>query len=200
MGELHQFNWSRDLSDWDKPTTLSEELSRWDRLFHHTENESWKQTAHVLYERLAETLPSNVQMGLVHGDLQPGNLLVGGPGEVSLIDWDLAAIAPLGTDVGWLLMMSEREAWPSDWAPAQPISHADLLETYWHKGGPVTENLDWYQAFSQFKMASITGLNLKLHRSGRRHDPIWEKFAHAVPIQLNHAMQLASKLTPSQEI
>ena len=39
-------------------------------------------------------------------------------------------------------------------------------------------------------MTAITGLNVKLHRDGRRHDPIWEKFAMAAPYMVRRAFSL----------
>jgi len=54
----------------------------------------------------------------------------------------------------------------------------------------------WFQAFSHFRMAAITGLNLKRYRDGRR--PIWENFNVTAPLLRSraHAM-LIDKETAS---
>ena len=55
------------------------------------------------------------------------------------------------------------------------------MAAYAQAGGPALAHLGWYQAFAHFRFAAIAGLNLKLHRSGRRVDGIWERFAISVP-------------------
>lgn len=181
LGALQGFNWQHELADWESAVSLDAELQRWTRLLRHTEDKRWLALANELLDVLNRSVPSSPRIGLIHGDLYPGNVLFDDGRLVALIDWDLAAIAPLGIDVGWLLMMADVDAWADGWKPVGAPSRAALLDAYHAAGGPVTDDLGWYQAFAHFRMASITGLNLKLHRSGRRPDDIWERFAPSVP-------------------
>lgn len=191
MGLLHSFAWRRDLAGWEAPTTLPAELERWTRLLRHMEDDVAARRAHRLAVALRECAPSNPIAGLVHGDLQPGNVLFEHGVASGLIDWDLAAIGPIGMDVGWLLMVADRAGWVDAWRPVGAPCRADILAAYHAAGGDAPVEIDWYQAFSHLRMAAITGLNLKLHRNGKRHDPIWERFALSVPTMLARGLALA---------
>jgi aminoglycoside phosphotransferase (APT) family kinase protein len=142
---------------------------------------------------LSETAPTNATIGLVHGDLQPGNVLYENGKAQGLIDWDLASIGPIGMDVGWLLSVADGESWARDWRPFGAPGREALLQAYRDAGGVVPADINWFQAFSHFRMAAITGLNLKLHLDGRRHDPIWERFATSVPPMLARGLALLQR-------
>lgn len=187
MGALHAFDWRAELTVWEEPTNLARELNRWTRLLRHTENHEHLVLAQRIAARLAATWPLQSQIGLIHGDLQPGNVLFEHGAARGLIDWDLAAIGPTSLDVGWLLMVADPASWACDWRPVSPPSRAAILDAYRDAGGTVPDDMDWHEAFAQFRMAAITGLNVKLHRDGRRHDPIWERFAASTPHLLRRA-------------
>jgi len=190
MGALHRFDWRRALPHWEAPTDIAVEHTRWSKLLRHMEDQQQASLAQALAAQLAKTQPADVAIGLTHGDLQPGNVLFEGSAARGLIDWDLAAIAPLGLDVGWLLMIADAESWPDAWRPVHPAPRAALLGAYAQAGGADIPDLAWFQAFSHFRMAAITGLNLKLHRDGRRPDTIWENFNVAVPLLLTRGLAL----------
>lgn len=190
MGKLHVFDWQHDLAHWQQHTDLGVELERWTRLLRHMQDQEIAELAQRLARLLAHYIPTESVIGLVHGDLQPGNVLFEDGAAQGLIDWDLAAIGPIGMDVGWLLMFADTEGWAEDWKAHGAPSRAILLEAYCKAGGEPPAEIDWFQAFSHFRMAAITGLNLKLHRDGRRHDPLWERFASSVPLMLNRGFAL----------
>lgn len=184
MGQLHGFEWRRDLTAWETPTTLGVELSRWETLLRHTQDETWLALGTTLLAGLRRAVPEPLAIGLIHGDFQPGNVLFDKGRLTGVIDWDLAGIGPQGTDIGWLLMMADLDGWAEGWKPMAPPPRAALLDAYWQAGGTERADLGWYQAFAHFRLAAIAGLNLKLHRDGRRPDPIWEKFAPSIPVLL----------------
>lgn len=190
LARLHRLDWRAALADWEAPTTLETEIRRWDRLLAHAPDPAWQSAGRALSRRLSETRPQEGPVGLVHGDFQPGNVLYRDGVLTGIIDWDLAAIAPQGTDLGWLLMMGDRAAWHDGWKPQAPLAPTELVEAYREAGGPALQDLAWYQAFAQFRMGAIAGLNVKLHRDGRRHDPIWERFAPSVTTLFQRAGQL----------
>jgi aminoglycoside phosphotransferase (APT) family kinase protein len=191
MGRLHAFDWRRELCDWEAPTNLDRELERWTKLLRHMEDLESANEAHRLSTALVATLPHHPRIGLVHGDLQPGNVLFERGAAQGLIDWDLAAIGPIGMDVGWLLMVADPTGWADAWRPVGAPGRDDILGAYHSAGGVTPAEVDWFQAFSHLRMAAITGLNLKLHRNGKRPDRIWERFALSVPSMLARGLALA---------
>src|SRR5690606_41711408 len=112
-------------------------------------------------------------------------------GRISgVCNWDLAKVCPQGIDLGWYRMMADAGCWDGAWRPVSSAPKEDLARAYADAGGPALGHLDWYQAFAHFRFAAIAGLNLKLHRSGRRIDAIWERFAMSVPRLLSRGSEL----------
>ena len=100
MGALHNFDWRKKLPAWEEPTSLAAELARWADLLKHMQDPEWGSLARDLYDRLLARIPAQAQVGLIHGDFQPGNILYHKHEMSGVIDWDLAAIGPLGIDTG----------------------------------------------------------------------------------------------------
>ena len=50
----------------------------------------------------------------------------------------------------------------------------ELMAMYEEAWGGKLPDLNWYRALAAYKFAIITGLNLSLHRRGKRPDPLWE--------------------------
>jgi len=195
LAVLHRFAWRARLPAWEAPARLSHELDRWAGLLRHTSDAAVLCAARTLHEELTRCVPDDEPIGVVHGDFQPGNLLYAEGRMTGVIDWDLAAIGPQGLDVGWLLMMADPQSWTSEWRPHGSPGPEALLEAYRAAGGPAVANVAWHRAFANFRLVAITGLNLKLHRSGRRVDAVWELFARCA----KPALARAADLLRSQE-
>lgn len=180
LARLHRVDWRARLAGWEAPFTLQGELDRWGSILRHALDPSWLDAGQRLASALAEQVPDGQPIGLVHGDFQPGNSLYDDGRLTGIIDWDLAGIGAQGCDVGWLLMTVDPAAWAEGWRPVAPVLRDELIDVYRDAGGPALQDLAWYQAFSQFKLGAIACLNVKLHRDGRRHDPIWERFATSI--------------------
>ena len=142
---------------------------------------------------LASCMPDEAPVGLMHGDFQPGNILYDNGRAGGLIDWELAAIGAQGLDLGWILMMIDAEAWHPGWRPVAPISTRDLIGAYRAAGGPAFRNMEWFQALSQYRLGSIACLNVKLHRTGKRRDDLWERFAPSIPFLFARGIELAER-------
>jgi aminoglycoside phosphotransferase (APT) family kinase protein len=193
LARLHMVDWQSTLPDWEKPRRLREELDFWTPLLRHAPDPKWLTAGTELNGLLAASIPDAQPIGVVHGDFQPGNILyVDGRAE-TLIDWELASIGSQGLDVGWLLMMSDGEAWDPGWRPVAPVSREDLIGAYRRTDGPALSNLDWYQALAHYRGGAIACLNVKLHRSGKRKDDLWERFATSVPSLFARGVALARR-------
>jgi aminoglycoside phosphotransferase (APT) family kinase protein len=53
---------------------------------------------------LAANKPMEVPLGLVHGDFQPGNVVVEGNGSYLMIDWELAHVGDPREDLGYMVL------------------------------------------------------------------------------------------------
>lgn len=190
LAGFHRLDWTQGLGDWEPPSSLVDEIERWNSLLRHAPEPAWLEAGRNLGRALSAMRPQERCIGLVHGDYQPGNVLYESGRLVGVIDWDLACIAPQGIDVGWLLMMSDAQAWAEAWRPVAPITRQDLLGAYREAGGTALDDLDWYQAFAHFRMGAIACLNVKLHRNGRRPDALWERFVPSIPMLFARAEAL----------
>jgi aminoglycoside phosphotransferase (APT) family kinase protein len=132
-------------------------------------------------------------VGLVHGDYQPGNVLFEDGRAVAVIDWELSGIGAQGLDLGWLMMSADPAMWAEPERPRFVPSPQEVQRLYETRSGRAVEAADWYQALAGFRLASIACLNVKLHRKGQRHDPIWERFAASVMPMFERALQLLSQ-------
>ena len=81
----------------------------------------------------------------------------------------------------------------NDRLPVAPVSREDLVGAYRQAGGPALSNLDWYQALAHFRLGAIACLNVKLHRTGKRTDSLWERFASSISILFARGIELARR-------
>lgn len=193
LARLHNVDWQTALPDWEKPRPLRQELENWKALLRHAHDPQWLAAATKLYDLLAEHLPDEAPIGVVHGDFQPGNILYVDDRAETLIDWELASIGSQGLDVGWLLMMSDGQSWEQNWRPVAPVSRDDLIKAYGEAGGPALSRINWYQGLAHFRIVAIAFLNVKLHRSGKRTDELWERFVPSIPTLLTRGIDLAAR-------
>ncbi len=52
------------------------------------------------------------------------------------------------------------------------------------------DDVAWYRALAGYRFGVITGLNVMLHRTGKRVDPEWEHIALSAPALFNRAADL----------
>ena len=191
LARVHRFDWQTHLADWEEPTPIEGEVRRWDSILARAAEPAWVRLGEGVRELLLRRPPPPSPVGLLHGDCQPGNILYGGGGEVlGLLDWELSAIGAQLYDLGWTLMIGDRESWHPQWCPVNPLPASALIEVYAAGVGREPAGIAWYRALAGYRMAVVTGLYTKLHREGRRRDPAWEKMALAVPSLYGRAAAL----------
>jgi aminoglycoside phosphotransferase (APT) family kinase protein len=190
LAELHRFDWRRHLPDWERPRALDDEIERWVPVLAKSPEQPWIDAGLRVRERLLATRPSQASAGLVHGDYQPGNVLYAGGRMTGIIDWELASIGSPLLDVGWLMMAADERSWHPTWKPLCPLSPNDIAARYDAAMGRRHGDLSWYQALAGYRLGAIACLNVHLHRSGRRPDATWERFALALPSMFGRAASL----------
>ena len=117
-----------------------------------------------LHDRLQKRRPPQRYTGLVHGDYRLGNVMVDPSGQVvAVLDWELATIGDVLCDVGFLMNNWESpgetvdNAWMQD-PPTRAGGFSDrsaLIERYAARTGFDISDLDYYRAFSHWRMAVI---------------------------------------------
>jgi aminoglycoside phosphotransferase (APT) family kinase protein len=190
LPSFHQFDWRRRLADWQAPEPLSEQVTRWRKIYLHSPEPHWVAQAETVEALLLKTMPRDTPVGLYHGDYQPGNILYDAGRLTGVIDWEISGIGDVLLDIGWLMMAADSANWVDSWHAIHPPPVAEIREIYEQRMGCVFPDIPWYQAFAGYRLASIGCLNVKLHRKGQRHDPIWENMALCLSNMFERAREI----------
>lgn len=190
LPRIHLFDWRRHLPQWQAPEPLIEQVTRWRKIYQHSPEPRWLVQAEEVERLLLKTLPQGEPIGIFHGDYQPGNVLYDGDRRTGIIDWELSGIGAQLLDVGWLMMAADPQNWVDEWCPVHPLPPAEIQAIYEAGMGRSFADIPWFQAFAGYRLASIGCLNVKLHRRGQRHDPIWEMMALTLSNMFERARQL----------
>lgn len=192
LATLHAVDWRRHLPGWSTPRGLPDEVRFWEAILRKGKNEAWTERALPLRDLLLRTLPADPEPVVVHGDFYPNNWVCAGSDLLGIVDWEISRLGPALLDLGWLAMVCDAESWGPTrrafmtWAP-EP---AELADRYAEASGRVPHGLAWYRALAAWQFSSITALNVRLHRTGRRSDPLWEEMAESFDPLVQRGCQL----------
>jgi aminoglycoside phosphotransferase (APT) family kinase protein len=129
---------------------------------------------------LADNVPVQVGVSIAHGDYRFGNCLVDvSTGKVAaVLDWELCTLGDPLADVGYLGVYwvgADGEGRHNDPTSAPGfMSYGDVVERYATRTGRDMSNIDYYVAFSSWRLAVISeGVYARyLHGvMGDQHDP-----------------------------
>ncbi|MCZ6889429.1 MAG: phosphotransferase family protein, partial [Gammaproteobacteria bacterium] len=171
---------------------FNEDVERWDRFYERAADPERLARAPEVRRRLLETIPEDAPVGVFHGDFQTSNLFCSMRGDLlAVIDWELTGIGATLNDVGWICTFSDPEAWASG-PTARPmfLDPETLTSMYAKAYGEPLPDVNWFRALAAYKFAIITGLNLSLHRRGKRHDPTWEETKLSMTPLIDRALEL----------
>ncbi len=195
LASLHRMDWERAVPQLGPPIPLQKDVERWDRFVSKlADPERFGRLAEVRGALLGKA-PQQARIGVFHGDFQPANLFFSFEGELlAVIDWELVGIGAVLNDLGWLATFTDPKAW-AEGGPKVPegagFPDADaLVAMYVEMQGEDVEQVAWFRALAAYKFAVITGLNLGLHRRGKRPDPLWEQTVLSVEPLLERAAEL----------
>lgn len=190
LADLHRFDWRARLADWEAPRPLRQEVERWDGVLAKAPEAGWIAAGERVRDRLLAQLPAGQPIGLVHGDYQPGNALYDAGRLTGIIDWELSSIGSQLLDLGWLMMLADPLSWHPEWKAVSAPAPEAIRARYEAAVGRRFTDVAWYQALAGYRLGAISCLNVRLHRTGRRPDAMWEKFALAVPSMFARAEAL----------
>lgn len=184
------------------PLPFKDDVERWDRFYERAADPERLRRVPEVRAALLETLPLDAPVGLFHGDFQTANLFCSQDGRLqAVIDWELCGIGATLNDVGWILTFSDAAAWPSTPGAGERAMFLDpetLAAMYADAYGDALPDLRWYRALAAYKFAIISGLNLSLHRRGKRVDPVWEETKFAMSTLMDRAAELLQGVRADQ--
>lgn len=188
---VHRVDHTTALPGWEQPKDLRTEVEFWAPILHKAAEPEWVEMGERTRQLLLQRLPTEPVVGIFHGDFQTANLLFDGAEVVAIIDWEISGIGAQLLDIGWLLFMNDSASWADRGGPDVP-SFDDIVGWYSAAvGRTVTlDDVAFYRALSGYRFGVISGLNVMLHRTGKRPDPEWENIARSVPAMFSRACQL----------
>lgn len=152
------------LGEWGRPAGyLDRQLHRWKQQWDRVKTPGRRDAAEV-HARLLQGIPSTTMSGFVHGDYKLDNVMVAqeNPARIlAVLDWEMATHGDVLADLGWLLSL-----WDEPGEDPNPISagstahpgfltRAEVVELYAQVRDCDVADLEWYIAFSHFKLAVI---------------------------------------------
>ncbi|MEM6709903.1 MAG: phosphotransferase family protein [Pseudomonadota bacterium] len=193
LAKIHRVPVSR-LGYLGEPVPFREDVERWDRFYEKAADPERLARVPEVRQLLLDTLPDDAPIGLFHGDFQTANLFCSLDGHLkAVIDFELCGIGATLNDVGWICTFSDAAAWPTTPGEgARPLflDPETLSAQYAAAYGDPLPDLRWFRALAAYKFAIITGLNLSLHRRGKRVDPLWEETKFAMTTLTDRAASL----------
>lgn len=182
-----------------KEAYLERQLKRWSKQW---ENSKTREIAAMDESRrlLAERMPEQIGAAIVHGDYRLGNMLVAEGRIKAVLDWELCTLGDPLADVGYLLnawmQPGEIDTRPGDQAPTTAGgfgSREALVERYASATGRDLSEIDYYRAFSHWRLAAIGEGVYKRYlvgAMGQRDDLDLSAFADSVVNRAEAALAL----------
>ncbi len=179
LAHLHQVDYEAlHLGDFGKPGGyIARQIARWNKQFHAMcePDEEPYELINAAYEKLERNIPSETKTTIVHGDFRLDNTVVSSKGEIkAVLDWELSTLGDPLADLALLLVYwVEKDSdnpllVPSPSAMEGFYTKAELVENYVKLTGQDVSGLDYYVAFSYYKLACILQGVLTRYRLGAR--------------------------------
>ncbi len=191
---VHRVDHRARLADWEQPRELGHEIEFWTPILGKAAEPDWTALGERTRDALLARLPDRPHEGVFHGDFQTNNILFEGSRVVALLDWEISGIGATLLDLGWLLFMNDAASWADGTGLAPVPAFDDLVAHYATAVGREVslDDVAFYRALAGYRFGAISGLNVMLHRTGKRPDPEWERIALSVPAMFTRALDLVA--------
>jgi aminoglycoside phosphotransferase (APT) family kinase protein len=202
LADLHQVDpGAAGLGDFGKPGNYFErQIARWTKQYRDSQTDDLPEMERLI-EYLPASLPEQSRVSIVHGDYRIDNVVFDEDGTLTaVLDWELATLGDPVADFSYLAMQ-----WmmPADGGAglagldlqALGIPGLDeIAERYSARSGvPVGDRLDWYFAYSLFRLAGIVqGIKKRVIDGTASHEKAAEMAAR-VPMLAQAAWGFAKK-------
>jgi aminoglycoside phosphotransferase (APT) family kinase protein len=143
---------------------VERQLKRWRTQWEQSKTRELPAMEEV-YEALRSRIPAQHGAGIVHGDYRLGNMLTGADARIAaVLDWELCTLGDPLADLGYLMnnWAEPGESGPEargaalspTTAPGFP-SRREMLDHYHALTGRDVAGVDYYRAFSYWRLAAI---------------------------------------------
>ncbi len=141
-----------------KEQYLARQLKRWTRQWKATKTHEIPEMEETL-KRLSEGMPEQIGSTIVHGDFRLGNMIVVDGRIQALLDWELCTLGDPLADVGYLM-----NSWVEPGDAEEVVaatqsggfpSRSTLCEHYQAATGRDLSGINYYRAFSHWRLAAI---------------------------------------------
>jgi aminoglycoside phosphotransferase (APT) family kinase protein len=140
---------------------IARQLKRWHGQYQQSRTTD-DDTIDRVHDLLAARIPPQRDSTVVHGDFRLGNCIVGDDGEIrAVLDWEICTLGDPLADIGFVLA-----SWPESTGEVAPFpdspsivpgfpTREELLARYAERSGRDVSDVDYYVAFSYFRLACI---------------------------------------------
>ena len=140
---------------------IARQLKRWTRQWEATRTHPIPAMEHCA-RLLAERMPAQVGVAIVHGDFRLGNFIVADGRIRAVLDWELCTLGDALADIAYLMnswvTAEQTIAGVDEHMPTVAggfLARADLLARYARASGRDVSHIDYYRAFSYWRIAAI---------------------------------------------
>ncbi|MFL2505023.1 MAG: phosphotransferase family protein [Candidatus Azotimanducaceae bacterium] len=145
-----------------KDSYLSRQIKRWVAQWNASKTHEIPEMEESC-ELLLQNLPEQIGSAIVHGDFRLGNMIVSGGHVRAVLDWELCTLGDPLADLGyvlnnWLTLEEVPEPGEGDQAPTAAggfFSRDEFLDVYANKTGRDISKINYYRAFSHWRLAAI---------------------------------------------
>jgi aminoglycoside phosphotransferase (APT) family kinase protein len=202
LGQLHAVDYlAAGLGSFGKPDNyVARQLARWSKQYEMCKTEECAAMNELTAWLLAND-PAEQRSSIVHGDYRPGNLIFKHPdmSVAAVLDWELSTIGHPMADLGYFLLPYHLDARVVGFSLRDQDLDAlgipdeqTLLDTYQADGPPV-ENIDYYIAFSLFRLAAILAGVLRRGLDGNASDPSAVERGRAYALFATSGVEISSR-------
>lgn len=141
-----------------KEAYLERQLKRWEKQYIATQTHDLPDMDESL-RLLHLKRPEQIGYSIVHGDYRPGNMLIADGKVAALLDWELCTLGDPLADMGYLLNTWAEEGESEEATAPTSIggfpSRQQLMDEYEANTGRDLSNINYYRAFSHWRLGAI---------------------------------------------
>ena len=145
-----------------KEAYLTRQLKRWTRQWGSSKTHEVPEMEESC-RILTDTMPEQIGATIVHGDYRLGNMIVRDDKVEAVLDWELCTLGDPLADVGyvlnnWVSPGEPEEQGEGDQSPTAAggyPSREEIVKIYKQKTGMDLSGINYYRAFSHWRLAAI---------------------------------------------